>query len=94
MGAVFHITWVLEDKQAQRAVGQGQVSGTGRLGDIVKPGEEIWVSSTVLHEVRAVVPTGANGDAFVELQGSLETAERAPGLVKVPASWTCPSQQG
>lgn len=39
----------------------------------------------VLCEVAGAFPTGASGDAFVELQGSLEITQRVPDLVKLPA---------
>lgn len=43
----------------------------------------------VLCEVVGVFPTGASGDAFVELQGRLEPTERVPDLVKFPAGMSC-----
>lgn len=39
----------------------------------------------VLCEVVGAFPTGASGDDFVELQGSLEPTERVPDLIKFPA---------
>lgn len=48
----------------------------------------------VLCEVVGAFPTGASGDAFVELQGSLEPTERVPDLIKFQHSGASASQQG
>lgn len=52
-----------------------------RSGSLVGEADDF----VVLCEVVGAFPTGASGDVFVELQGSLEPTERVPDLIKFPA---------